>query len=140
VSISTLTRVPIRAHHLLCLQGFQGLGYSPHFVENFYDVLKSLDADEDAEFEITPHTDAICGACPHQEGEACAKDDEADRRIRDTDARVLQKLRLPPGFSAKASTILDFVNAALKTRSDVSDVCGTCPWNAKCLWYQSREV
>ncbi len=34
--------INIRAHHLLCLQGFQGYGYSQDFVRNMAEIIKKI--------------------------------------------------------------------------------------------------
>lgn len=90
------------------------------------------------EFEIVANTDAICAPCPHRDGSDCGKDGQADRRVRETDRRVLEKTGLNVGHLQNARALTGLVNDRLKTRSDVQDICGACPWRGTCLWYVSR--
>lgn len=129
----------VRAHHLLCLQGFQGYGYDDNFVDGMVDFLKVYESDPELEFEVTADVDAICAPCPHRDDQVCRKDLDADRRIKETDRRTLTKLGIAAGATGNARVFLSHVNATLKSKNDVAEICGTCPWTAKCLWYQSRS-
>jgi hypothetical protein len=55
---STARVLKVRAHHLLCMQGFQGSGYSPEFVENFIKILDQVHENfYETEFEVTDNID-----------------------------------------------------------------------------------
>lgn len=87
------TPIFFRPHHFLCTVGFQGRGYSPQFVENFQriaDLLRGQGGD-DVVVQITPETDSLCAACPHQDGKKCGSD---EAKIRSLDARHKQVLSL----------------------------------------------
>lgn len=129
----------VRAHHLLCLQGFQGHGYDDDFVAGMRAFLKAYESDQNLEFEVSADVDAICAPCPHRDDLVCRKDPDADRRIKETDRRVLAKLGLVAGVKANARILIGRVNAILKSKADVAEICGTCPWTAECLWYGSRS-
>jgi hypothetical protein len=131
-------RVRIRAHHLLCWQGFQGRGYDEAFVSGFASVVDRIRGEPDLEFEVVAGADAICASCPHRDGTNCRKDETADGRVRATDALVLEKLGLEAGHVQNAARLTVRVNATLKTKQDVAGICGSCAWNEACLWYRFR--
>ena len=58
----------IRAHHLCCIQGFQGYGYSPVFVANMRAVISDLEACPSTSLELVSECDVICLSCPKQKG------------------------------------------------------------------------
>ena len=61
--------VRLRAHHLLCLLTYRGVGYSPDFVDNFDDLCRRLTAGEDVSLVEGP--DDICAPLCAAEGAAC---------------------------------------------------------------------
>lgn len=129
----------VRAHHLLCLQGFQGYGYDDDFVDGMIGFLKAYESDPNLEFEVTADVDTICAPCPHRDDQVCRKDPDADHRIKETDRKTLAKLGLVAGARGPARDLIKHVNVTLKSVADVTEICGTCLWTDKCLWYQSRS-
>ena len=59
----------LRAHNLLCIQGFVGKGYSPEFVANMTRVIESLG--NDAPVTVTASPDVLCSACPNLTDAGC---------------------------------------------------------------------
>ncbi|MCD6490406.1 MAG: DUF1284 domain-containing protein [Thermodesulfobacterium sp.] len=126
----------IRAHHLLCIQGFQGYGYSKDFVKNMTEVIKNIDSNP--EVEIIAECDIICSCCPHNVGGVCQKELNSAQKVKDMDIQVLRKLNLKDGTRGRAKDFLLLVNTKLKNSLDVQDICGKCEWRKKCLWFISR--
>jgi hypothetical protein len=94
----------IRAHNLLCIQGFVGKGYSPAFVANMTRVVAALDGD--AQVTVTDEPDALCASCPNLAASGCALHGEGTERGSDVLARI----------------------AAHVAPSDLDAICGACPW------------
>ncbi|WDT81328.1 MAG: DUF1284 domain-containing protein [Candidatus Manganitrophus sp.] len=61
----------VRAHTLLCLQGFRGEGYSPAFVENMGAIHRRLSTDPKTAVRVIARPDEICSACPHLHPDGC---------------------------------------------------------------------
>lgn len=133
----TVPALKIRAHHLLCMQGFQGLGYSPGFVQNFENVLKQIHNNfYETELEVTDDIDSLCAPCPHHQNGFCQKDPQAQERMQKMDRVVLQKLEIQNGSHRPAESLFALANTRLLTKTDVKDICGHCEWREKCLWYR----
>ncbi len=126
----------LRGHHLLCLQGFQGYGYSPDFVANLAGIVARLAAEPRTAVELVAGNDAICARCPHAGAAGCQKDRDAAAAIRAMDAAVLAKLGRPAGHRENAKSLWERVNRALRSRADAQAICGDCRWREQCLWYQ----
>ena len=120
----------IRAHHLLCMQGFQGYGYNQEFVDNMTMVVDRLRGEPDTVIEIVDRCDDICAHCPRNENGTCNR--KADRR-------VLKRLRLKPPAQMEIGKGFELVNSLFSSKKDLKKICGDCEWQAKCIWYQSRE-
>ena len=127
--------IKIRAHHLLCMQGFQGYGYSQDFAANMQKVIETINSSPNSEIVIVAECDVICSHCPHIMDGICRKGSGSAKRIRDMDLKVLEKLGLREGTKVKGKDILDLVNTRLGNVSDVNGICGKCEWVDRCVWY-----
>ena len=65
-----MQRFLIRPHHMLCLQFFEGKGYSDEFITNMADIKNILDR-ENPYVEIVSGVDDLCVKCPNCIGENC---------------------------------------------------------------------
>ena len=119
----------IRAHHLLCMQGYQGYGYSPDFKRNMEEIIEYLDANPHSRLKVVADADVICLKCPKLEGGHCNK--YSSLAIVDMDLKVLEKLDLAEGAIEPAQKLL----AEIKTWNiyDLHDICRECSWKDKCL-------
>jgi uncharacterized protein len=128
----------IRAHHLLCMQGFQGYGYNEEFSKNMAKIIDILNSDDKQKIEIITESDVICSSCPHLLEEKCLKSPISDTEIREMDTKVLNKLGLKNGTIIEASEIFRLINNKLNA-IDVHSICGNCRWKDKCLWFLKKS-
>jgi len=122
----------IRAHHFLCMQGFQGHGYNGEFTENMRSVIFKINEGDETEAEVVSRCDVFCAACPHNEDGVCRKNPGAARNM---DMAVLKKIGIEEG-KMRVDEVMRLVNAKMKSVSDVRDVCGACEWREECLWFK----
>jgi len=123
----------IRAHHFLCMQGFQGYGYNEEFAENMRAVLFEINSAAEQEAEVVSCCDVFCSACPYNEDASCRKTRGAAKTM---DRTVLKKLDMEEGTKMRVGDILHLVNTKMKSVSDVCGVCGLCEWQEECLWFK----
>lgn len=126
--------IKIRAHHLLCMQGFQGYGYSPEFERNMGEVIDYLKIHHDSRLKVVADADIICQECPHLEDGRCDKSHSFNPS--DMDLMVLKKLGMGENKIETARNLFDQVNKLLSV-DDIQDICGGCSWKDKCRWYVS---
>jgi len=120
--------IRLRAHTLLCLQGFRGEGYSPEFVNNMEAVHRTLAEHPETVVEVLISPDVVCGACPHQLESGCTLNGErSEAGMADQDRVVLAKLGLEAGRRVPWQDILDRIRRAVRG-ADLPTVCGTCRW------------
>ncbi|AKB30168.1 Iron-sulfur binding protein [Methanosarcina siciliae C2J] len=124
----------IRAHHLCCIQGFQGYGYSPVFVANMRAVISDLEVFPSRPIKLVTVCDAICVSCPSKM-ECTVQESVLSQKIRQMDLTVLKILKLDVGTVLNADEAFRLINSKLNKASHVEEVCGTCKWRQKCLWY-----
>jgi uncharacterized protein len=125
----------IRAHHLLCLQGFQGLGYDEKFIANMKHVINELKSHPEQLIEVTNSCDCICAACPHQKNFLCGKTLTSNNEICLLDDLVLKKANLTAGSILSFSEVNKIIGKKLKNRKDIEEICGNCSWREQCLFF-----
>jgi len=120
--------VKLRAHNLLCIQGFVGKGYSPAFVANMRRIVEELE--EEVPVTVVEDPDSICRACPNLEPTGCAlHGDGTERGIVAQDREVLRRLGLVAGETLSYAAILERIQTSIRP-NDLDQICGSCPWLA----------
>ena len=128
--------IRIRAHTLLCLQGFRGKGYSPEFVENLGGIHEVLFENPDSWVEVVDAPDAekdrkvrhTLLACPHREHSGCAINGPlSEEEMRLQDRHVLTLLGLQAGTRVQWREILDRIRGSI-TGAGLPGICGQCRW------------
>jgi len=118
----------LRAHHLLCLHGFRGEGYSSEFVANMTALRDRLLYGSPLHVEVLDSPDDICTACPHLSEHGCArKDGESEARVGKKDGRVLARLGLSAGDGMPSDMLLGLVAEEFGD-GNIEDICGYCSW------------
>ena len=134
------TLIKIRAHHLLCMQGFQGYGYDGDFVVHLNSVIATLRSDPTISVQIIIGCDDICVCCPHCIENRCQKDCDSDAQINLMDSNVLDCIGIQQGCISMYQELINQVNDSIKTKVELANICGDCQWTDKCLWYLSLDL
>lgn len=114
--------VRLRGHHLLCLLGYTGMGYSPGFVRNMTSVYERLRAEPSTVVEIVRGPDDLCACYPEDGPYHC--DGE---RVHSRDDAVLEALGMRLGERTEWRRIVAAIRSKL-TPDDIPRMCTTCPW------------
>lgn len=117
----------IRPHNLLCLQGWQGMGYSPAFTANMDRVFHHLRAHPESRVTLSSTTDVICSACPGNTHGDCIHDLLQDGVMTAHDGRTLARLGLIEGGTYTYGE-LELAVAQGMRGADVAQHCAFCRW------------
>ncbi|MCE4049372.1 MULTISPECIES: DUF1284 domain-containing protein [Bacillaceae] len=114
----------LRGHHLFCLLGYRGMGYSEEYVKNMTKLHQTLRNNPHTYIQIVNEPDHLCEKYPNSGKYHCQ-----DPHIYERDAAILKKLGLQIG------EILQWRNieAAVRNRTvpaDIQVVCETCSWRS----------
>lgn len=124
--------IRIRAHHLLCIQGFQGYGYTKDFVSHMEKVTTFLRSNPLYKIKIVVKSDELCSQCPHDVDERCIKG--SSNEISKIDRLVVEKANLDLKHIYTVSEAFGIVNKNLNHDLVVS-LCSGCTWQNKCILY-----
>ncbi len=122
--------IRLRAHHLLCLRGFVGMGYTPEFVENMIQIKERLDGG--APVVLMDSCDDICDACPNIGEKGCQIVSPAsEKEMQRMDQAVLEMAGLETGKEYSYPKLRDVVDSGIKAMN-LKSVCGDCRWLDHC--------
>ncbi|MCS0670204.1 DUF1284 domain-containing protein [Cytobacillus firmus] len=114
----------LRGHHLFCLLGYRGMGYSQEYVENMTRLHQALRDNPRTWIQLVKGPDQLCEKYPNSGEYHCEHNDIYER-----DAVVLEKLGL------KIEQILYWKDIESNIQkyalpSDIQTVCETCSWRS----------
>ncbi|MED4035990.1 DUF1284 domain-containing protein [Niallia taxi] len=114
----------LRGHHLFCLLGYRGMGYSAEYVQNMTKLHQTLRKNPDTFVQIVDGPDQLCEKYPNSGKYHCL-----DSHIYDRDSAFLEKLGLHVGEIIRWRDI----ETAILTHavpSDIPIICETCSWRS----------
>lgn len=114
----------LRGHHLFCLLGYRGMGYSPEYVENMTRLHQTLRETPKTLIQIVKGPDQLCEKYPNSGEYHCEND-----IIYERDAAILEKMELKIGQILKWEDI-EFRIRKHVIPSDILLVCETCSWRS----------
>mgnify|MGYP003925695405 CR=1 FL=1 len=124
--------VKLRPHHLLCIEGFKGLGYSKDFVDNMKNVISDLL--KSGKVSIIKGVDDICRKCPYLDGNAC--NNTYGRSVNDMDEIVVNKLGLIENTIEDYYKIKEKIYNVFRKKDDLYGICDKCSWKDVCDFYK----
>lgn len=118
----------LRGHHLLCVHGFQGMGYSPDFIKNMEQIVKSMRDDRmDFPIQVVAALDDACQACPNKGKTKCEAQNGSNEHVLSMDGKVINHLGLVPEKVYKKSELVA-LTAEKVNPEDLDYLCADCSW------------
>ncbi len=119
--------IRLRAHHLMCVNGFKGHGYSAEYIKNFWKIFYEL-KNENPIIEVVDGLDSICNPCPNKGDGICAPNGKSDEdRIQLLDRAYFKTLNLKPGQKLHWSEVLNLIKIKV-SEDDFNKNCEPCSW------------
>lgn len=117
----------LRPHHGLCIQFFQGNGYSEEFVENMQGIVDALQ--KNPSVTLVSGADEVCRCCPNLMGE---RNCNAQEKVTAYDNAVLDLCLLQIGDSLRWEDFTATVKENILEKNIRTSVCGDCQWTEMC--------
>lgn len=118
----------LRGHHLLCVHGFRGMGYSPEFVKKMESIVKDIrDPEQDFYIKVVAAFDDACMSCPHRGLEICEASEGSNEHVLSMDGKIIRHLGLEPGESYLKSQLVKLTSEKVEP-DDLDYLCKNCSW------------
>lgn len=114
----------LRGHHLFCLLGYRGMGYSEEYVENMTVLHQTLRDNPQTRILLVKGPDQLCEKYPNSGKYHCQDDSIYER-----DAAILNKIGLEIGQIINWQDIVLHIQKNV-VPSDIQVVCETCSWRS----------
>jgi hypothetical protein len=119
--------LPLRAHAVLCLQGFRGEGYSRTFADAMANVVAGLREAPDHPVRLMAEPGTLCAACPHLQDGCTLGGEGHEDHMRAHDEDVLARLGLATNVVLPWREVLALVEQQIQGH-ELGAICTTCPW------------
>lgn len=133
--------IRIRGHHLLCIKGFNGYGYSKEFVENLQKIKERIDKEKNILIEITDNADDICRSCPRLIDGKCEHEIKGKSDIGSYDRKILEAIGIKPNTAMPVREIDILIKARFNSFEAIENVglCLNCEWKEVCKFYNESK-
>lgn len=117
----------LRGHHLLCVHGFEGMGYSPAFVEKMSKIVSEIRNETlDYPIRVVIGLDETCFHCPHK-GDGFCNSPMSDSHVVNLDKNIMGYLGIKHGEVYKKSELVSLVANKVEP-DDLDFLCKGCSW------------
>ncbi|MCC3376105.1 DUF1284 domain-containing protein [Cohnella sp. REN36] len=114
--------IRLRGHHLLCLLGYRGKGYSPGFCTNMTAIYERLRTEPETRIELIEGPDDICRAFPVDQEPHCE-----NASVYRKDLEIAAVIGIAPGERRTWSDICSSVAKQVRP-DDIRHLCSDCMW------------
>ncbi|WP_242968513.1 DUF1284 domain-containing protein [Sulfobacillus sp. hq2] len=114
--------IRLRGHHILCLLGYRGMGYSEEYIVNMTAIHQTLRNEPQTRIILITGPDDLCDKFPTTQPYHCE-----DAEIFWRDQRVLDQLSLSLTKETTWDAIVDRIRQHMVS-GDIDTLCATCSW------------
>lgn len=114
----------LRGHHLFCLIGYRGMGYSKEYVENMTHLHQTLRENPQTLIQLVKGPDQLCEKYPNSGEYHCQ-----DQQIYEQDEAILQRVGILIGQVLPWEEIESRIRQQI-VPTDIQTLCATCSWRS----------
>ncbi len=121
--------IQLRPHHGLCIQHYEGKGYSAEFTRHMNALIDHLNKNPKTMLKLQCHTDILCGHCPHNDNEVC----ESAQKVARIDHAVLETCGCKEGDLLSTDDYFSLVREKIIDKRLEAHICKNCQWLDICI-------
>ena len=118
----------LRPHHGMCIQFYEGKGYSEDFTDHMGRIIREMEEDPSQIIKLQVETDIVCENCPNNEAGECTTADKVKRY----DEEVLKACDLDEDDDISFAGFTELVRDMIIDAGIRNDICGDCSWDYIC--------
>ncbi|WP_338754185.1 DUF1284 domain-containing protein [Bacillus sp. FJAT-52991] len=118
----------MRGHHLLCVHGFRGMGYSEEFIGTMTKIVKDIrNEQKDFPIRVVVGFDEACFSCPNKGETICEASPTSQEHVTALDKNVIHHLGLEENRVYLKSDIIKRTVEKVHPE-DLQFLCKGCSW------------
>lgn len=118
----------LRPHHGLCIQFYEGKGYSEEFIQQMDLFIAMIKNNPNRNIRLHTDTDTLCSACPNNKDNSCFTYD----KVLQYDQKVLTLCDYKQDQVVPIKEFLDCVREIIIDTKQLDTVCSDCEWYSIC--------
>ncbi|WP_167956480.1 DUF1284 domain-containing protein [Anaerosporobacter faecicola] len=122
----------LRPHHGLCIQFYQGKGYSKEFTDYMTSFVKQIQQEPQKKIKLHANVDFLCNHCPHNIANHEVHQCRSQEKVTRYDLLVLKYCHLEKDQVLTISDFLDSVKKNILEPGKHKEICGDCEWYSLC--------
>lgn len=123
-----MKEITLRGHHVLCVHGFRGMGYSPEFVRKMGEIVRDIrNGEVTYPIRVIMGLDDACGACPNKGEGFCNASPRSDEHVLSLDKRIMEHIGLSHGELIDKNELVRRT-AERVVPEDLDALCRSCSW------------
>lgn len=118
----------LRPHHGMCIQFYEGKGYSKDFTDHMGRIVQEMKANPTQKVTLKVQTDIVCKNCPNNESGICT----SQEKVTGYDKEVLKCCGLREGTEIGFDDFTALIRERIIHSGLRAEICGDCSWNDIC--------
>lgn len=119
-------QIELRAHHGMCLNFFEGKGYSEGFTEHMQSIHNAMEGNP--RLRVVVKEDVICQKCPNLKEGIC----ETQELVQEYDRKVLLNCGLAENSEISWDEFSNLIKENIIISGKRKSICGNCQWTEIC--------
>lgn len=114
----------LRPHHGLCIQFYEGKGYSEEFTKKMDDLINQIRLNPGMLIQLHTEVDVLCKSCPNNISSECITNEKVKR----FDEKVLSYCDMKSGQVLSIQEFLQSVKEMILEKGFHPSICSECEW------------
>ena len=119
----------LRPHHGLCIQFYEGKGYSEEFTKRMDDLISEIQRNSNMLIQLHLDVDVLCNSCPNNIESKC----KSYEKVKRFDEKVLSYCDMKSGQILSIQEFLQSVKERIIQKGLQPSICFECEWHSICI-------
>lgn len=118
----------LRPHHGLCIQFYEGKGYSEEFTQKMDELINQIHLNPKMLIRLHSDVDVLCDSCPNNIESECI----TNNKVKQLDEKVLSYCDMKSGQVLSIHDFLQTVKEMILEKELHPSLCSDCEWYSIC--------
>lgn len=118
----------VRPHHGLCIQFYEGKGYSEEFTKKMDELIIQIHLNPSMLIQLHTDVDVLCNSCPNNIESECI----TNEKVKKFDEKVLSYCDMKSGQVLSIQEFLQSTKEMILEKDLQPSICSECEWYSIC--------